>query len=151
MATGQYSASTISPFMNFVDQLWLAGKKSAHSTRRRVPDKPAAIRSDCPQPLRCPGAGTARLPGACSLFALQQPVVFDYLVEDQLEELMYKARIKPVLCGQIPQSLQFFLFAYRIDRIQPMGRLQLPHLVRNLEPPGQRCEQLLVDTVYLHA
>jgi len=102
MATGRHSAGTISPFMRFFDQLWLAGKKSAHSTRRRVPDKPAATRPDCSHPSWCPGAGTAWLPCTRSLLPLQKPVVFYYLVEHKLEEPMYKALIKPVLPGHIP-------------------------------------------------
>lgn len=76
-------------------------------------------------------------------------MVFHYLIEDVLEEVVNEVTVQTTLSRHGPQSLQFFLLAYRVNRIQSMHGLQLPHLAGDCKASGQGLHDLGIYLVNL--
>lgn len=76
-------------------------------------------------------------------------MVFHYFIENILEKIVDKVAAETALGRHLPQLLQLFLLAYRIDRIQRIFGFQLANIVGHREPTGQRLHDFGIYSVYL--
>lgn len=75
------------------------------------------------------------------------PMIADHFIHDEMHEPLAEVGIKAFLHGELAQAVNLGMFAYQIDRRQPVSSLVPADLLRDSESPRKHSYQFGVHIV----